>query len=158
MTDDILNFFQIDHGLACAGQPKAEEFQLLADEGYRAVINLATEASTGHLPDEPALCAACSLEFTWLPVAWDAPTPADFQAFAQWLAARRKREVKTLVHCAKNWRASLFVFLFRVLEEQADPARAWEDVLEVWEPDGVWLEFARTILASGTDRGFVPPV
>lgn len=154
----ILNFFQIDDGLACAGQPKAEEFRQLADAGYRAVINLATEASTGHLPDEPALCAACGLEFLWLPVAWDAPRPEDYQVFARWLDTHRHRESKVLVHCAKNWRASLFVFLYRVLRQQADPARAWEDVLEVWEPDTVWLKLACDVLASAPGKDFTPPL
>ena len=151
MTDAILNFLAIDDRLACAGQPRPEEFRLLADAGYRAVINLATAASTGHLSEEPALCAACGLEFLWLPVAWDAPRLKDYQAFAQWLAAHRKDKV--LVHCAKNWRASLFVFLYRVLQEAAEPALAWQDVLEVWEPDGVWLAFAREVLAASGDGG-----
>lgn len=144
---DILNFYEIDERLSCAGQPGPEQFAALARDGYRAVINLATEASTGHLPDEPALCAACGLDFLWLPVAWDAPRPHDYQAFAAWLAPRRAGKV--LVHCAKNWRASLFVFLYRVLREGAQPAQAWEDVLEVWEPDQMWTELARTVLTDG---------
>jgi len=142
----ILNFFEIDQRLSCAGQPGPEHFAALARAGYQAVINLATQASTGHLPDEPALCAACGLDFLWLPVAWNAPRPQDYQAFADWLDARRGRTV--LAHCAKNWRASLFVFLYRVLREGAEPVRAWDDVLEVWEPDPVWTEFARIMLAS----------
>jgi len=143
--EDILNFVEVDGLLACAGQPRPEQFALLAGHGFAEVINLATAASTGHLPDEAELCARAGLGFHWLPVAWDAPTPGNFDDFRAWLTPRRGRKV--LVHCAKNWRASLFVALYRALEEGLAPDEAWDEVLQVWEPDDVWTAFARTVLA-----------
>ncbi|WP_243440090.1 protein tyrosine phosphatase family protein [Fundidesulfovibrio soli] len=145
-ADEILNYVEVDALLSCAGQPRAEDFAALAAEGFREVINLATDASTGHLPDEPELCARAGMGFTWLPVAWDAPALQDFEAFRAWLAPRR--QVRTLVHCAKNWRASLFVALYRVLEEGLAPDAAWEEVLTIWEPDDVWKALARDVLAK----------
>ncbi|GFK94010.1 Beta-lactamase hydrolase-like protein [Fundidesulfovibrio magnetotacticus] len=155
MTDpDILNFVRLDDRLACAGQPLPGHFPLLAARGFRAVVNLATEASTGHLPGEAALCRAEGLDFSWIPVPWDAPTSGDFQAFEAWLAPRRAGHV--LVHCAKNWRASLFCALYRVLHEGRDPEKAREDVLEVWEPDAAWSALAREVLASRGRDPFLP--
>ena len=148
----ILNYVEVDALLSCAGQPRAEEFAALAAGGFKDVINLATAASTGHLPDEAELCAEAGLGFTWLPVAWDAPTLQDFEAFRAWLVPRRQG--KTLVHCAKNWRASLFVALYRMLEEDLPPDAAWDEVLSVWEPDDVWTAFARAVLARA---GFALP-
>lgn len=155
---DIPNFVSIDQGLACAGQPRPEHFPLLAQAGFQAVINLATSASSGHLPDEPELCARAGLNFTWLPVAWDAPTVADYRAFEVWLDANRGRKV--LVHCAKNWRASLFCAVYRVVNEGLDPLKARDSVLEVWEPDAVWTALARQVLTlscelSGDDPTFI---
>ncbi|MFP5240060.1 MAG: protein tyrosine phosphatase family protein [Acidobacteriota bacterium] len=141
----ILNYVEVDALLSCSGQPRVEDFAALAADGFKEVINLATAASTGHLPDEAELCAKAGLGFTWLPVAWDAPTIGDFEAFRAWLAPRRRG--RTLVHCAKNWRASLFVALYRALEEGLAPDAAWEEVLSVWEPDDVWTAFAREVLA-----------
>ncbi|WP_243312004.1 protein tyrosine phosphatase family protein [Fundidesulfovibrio agrisoli] len=144
-VDEILNYVEVDALLSCAGQPRAEDFAALGAGGFKEVINLATAASTGHLPDEAELCAGAGMGFTWLPVAWDAPTLQDFEAFRAWLAPRR--QTKTLVHCAKNWRASLFVALYRVLEEGLSPDAAWEEVLSVWEPDGAWTGLARAVLS-----------
>ncbi|MBI4805310.1 MAG: protein tyrosine phosphatase family protein [Desulfovibrio sp.] len=145
-SQDILNFTTIDERLASSGQPMPEHFPILADEGFEAIINLATNASTGHLPKEPELCSMAGLQFTWLPVAWDAPTVEDYLAFQDWLDAHRHRKV--LVHCAKNWRASLFCALYRVIREGLDPASAWDEVLGVWEPDEVWSKLARKVLAQ----------
>lgn len=148
----ILNYVEVDALLSCAGQPRAEDFAALAADGFKEVINLATAASTGHLPGEAELCAQSGMNFTWLPVAWDAPTLQDFEAFRDWLAPRRHG--RTLVHCAKNWRASLFVALYRMLEEGLAPDAAWDEVLTVWEPDDVWTALARDVLAKA---GFTLP-
>lgn len=145
-VEDILNFTALDERLASSGQPAPAQFALLAREGFTALINLATEASSGHLPDEPGLCARAGLDFTWRPVAWNAPTLDDYLFFQRWLDANRARKV--LVHCAKNWRASTFCALYRVIREGLGQDAAWEEVRGVWEPDEVWIELARQVLAA----------
>jgi protein tyrosine phosphatase (PTP) superfamily phosphohydrolase (DUF442 family) len=144
-ADTILNFVAWDERLASSGQPKPEEFALLAAQGFETSVNLATEASTGHLPDEPGLCARAGIEFTWIPVDWKAPRLEDYLAFQQWLDANRSR--KALVHCAMNWRASLFCALYRMIRQGLSPEKAREDVLGVWEPDEVWTALSREVLA-----------
>ncbi|GAB6038110.1 protein tyrosine phosphatase family protein [Fundidesulfovibrio butyratiphilus] len=143
---EIPNFFPIDERLACCGQPRPERFALLARAGFETVVNLATESSTGHLPEEPALWRDLGVEFTWLPVAWDAPRLKDYLAFEAWLAPRRPR--RCLVHCALNWRASFFVCLYRIRRENVPPGQAWRDVLEVWEPTPAWTALARRTLGA----------
>lgn len=141
----ILNFTPVDARLASSGQPGAEQFGLIAGAGFEAVANLATQASTGHLPAEPELCAGHGLAFTWLPVSWDKPTPEDYLSFQDWLDANRARKV--LVHCAKNWRASMFCALYRVLREGLPLEEARAQVLDVWEPDAAWTALSREVLA-----------
>lgn len=153
-SQDILNFTPIDERLASSGQPMPEHFPVLAEEGFVALINLATKASTGHLPMEPDLCARAGIEFAWQPVAWDAPTVEDYLAFQDWLDANRHRKV--LVHCAKNWRASMFCALYRVIREGLPPAAAWEEILEVWEPDEVWSKLARKVLTQACPGAGAP--
>jgi protein tyrosine phosphatase (PTP) superfamily phosphohydrolase (DUF442 family) len=148
--EGILNYVRMDSRLACAGQPGQEHFQLLAASGVEAVLNLATSASTGHLPDEPELCRRAGLDFTWLPVAWGAPALDDYRAFQDWLEANRARSV--LVHCAKNWRASMFCALWLFLREGWDPERARDFVLGVWEPDETWTKLARRALGENPDQ------
>ncbi len=142
----ILNFIAIDDRLASCGQPEAGQYALIAANGFETVINLATEKSTGHLPDEAAICRAAGLEFTWLPVDWQAPRLEDYLAFQKWMDENRPS--KALVHCAMNWRASMFCALYRVVREGLSPDAAREAVLEVWQPEGAWTEFSDAVLAA----------
>jgi hypothetical protein len=40
-------------------------------------------------------------------------------------------------------RASVFVFLYRVIELGANPDTAFEPVQRVWQPNGVWTRFIK---------------
>ena len=51
---DIFAFLPFGERIGTAGQPTAEQFQLVRSEGYDAVINLALATSQGALPDEQA--------------------------------------------------------------------------------------------------------
>jgi len=144
--DSILNFTPLDARLASSGQPRAEQFPLVAAHGFTAVINLATEASTGHLTQEPQLWAGLGVDFTWRPVDWKAPTQDDYHFFQDWLDAHRAG--KALVHCAMNWRASMFCALYRVIREDLPYEDAREAVLDIWEPDDTWTSLSRDILAA----------
>jgi len=143
-VEDILNYTPIDDRLACCGQPKPEQFPLIADAGFTSIINLATPTSTGHLPDEAEFCVQAGLDFTWQPVDWTTPALADYLKFQQWLDFHRRQKV--LVHCALNMRASLFCALYRVLREGLSSEKAHEEVLGVWEPNEIWTELAREVL------------
>ena len=143
---EILNFFAVDERLACCGQPRPERFSLIARAGFETVVNLATRSSSGHLPEEPVLWRNLEVEFTWLPVEWESPRAEDYHAFEAWLMPRRRR--RCLVHCALNWRASVFVCLYRIRRENVPPGLAWRDVLEVWEPNPVWKDLTRHLLGD----------
>ena len=54
-----------------------------------------------------------------------------------------------LVHCVLNYRASAFVFLWRVLRRGEAPEAARLDMLSVWQPDETWQAFIDRALAGG---------
>lgn len=145
-NDQAPAFFAFDPGLCCAGQPNRQQIARLAATGLDFVINLATEASTGHLADEAALWEAAGVDFTWQPVDWQRPGMADYRRFENWLASRRGK--RCLVHCAKNYRASLLCFAYLCVNEGRDPWELWPLVLAVWEPDAAWSALGREVLAA----------
>ena len=143
--DEPLNFMRISPRLACCGQPAREQWDWVAAQGYQTVINLLPSSSPTALPDENDLAAARGIEYIHIPVVWTAPAAADLARFFDAMEARRQKMV--LVHCALNYRASAFVYLWRVLRcgEPADQAK-W-DMLSVWEPDETWQAFIDAALA-----------
>lgn len=142
----LINLRRYGPTLASSGQPQREHFPVLARAGFEAVINLAMPTSPNALSDEAALCAAQQLRYHALPVPWEAPAPEHFEQFRalmQELAGR-----KTLVHCALNYRASTFLFLYRVRVLGEDRAAAEADLRQIWTPNVTWQAFIDRMLTS----------
>ncbi|AXQ30749.1 50S ribosomal protein L11 methyltransferase [Solimonas sp. K1W22B-7] len=135
----LINFRRYGELIATAGQPQPEHFPVLAQAGYAAVINLATEASSSWLRDEAQLCAQLGLPYHHLPVAWKQPTPADFETFSQLMTGLQGQ--KLFVHCALNMRVSVFMFLHRVLNLGESVEAASQDLRQQWTPDETWQAF-----------------
>ncbi|HWY26271.1 MAG TPA: protein tyrosine phosphatase family protein, partial [Nevskia sp.] len=91
------------------------------------------------------LVEAEGLHYHYLPVAWQAPTAADFAVFCALMEAEAARRV--FVHCAANKRVSAFVFLYRVLRLGVPREAAERDLFAVWQPDEVWSKFIADMLA-----------
>lgn len=134
--DALLNFARLSPTLLTAGQPTADQFARVREAGCTVVINLAMPTSPGALPNEAELVAAQGMAYVPLPVVWEQPTLDDLARFFAAMQAHAADSV--LVHCALNYRASTFTYLYRVLclHEPEEPAR-WE-MLAVWEPDETW--------------------
>jgi NAD+ diphosphatase len=135
----IQNFLPMGQRIGSAGQPTAEQFTLVAQEGYKAVVNLALATSPGALPDEGALVAGLGMDYVHIPVHFDAPRPEELQAFFATLD--RYGDAKVFVHCIANKRVSAFLFLYRVLK-LGHPIHDAEMALHrIWQPDETWQAF-----------------
>lgn len=130
------NVVEITPLLVTSGQPTAEALGKLKEQGFGAVIYLAPPTVQDAVREEPLIVARQGLAFVNIPVRFDNPTEADFEAFAAVLQAFPDRKV--LVHCQINMRASSMVFLYRAIKLKEDPRKAWESVTAVWIPEGPW--------------------
>ncbi len=105
---DIYHFEQITPRIGCSGQPTADQFALIAQADYAAVINLALADSDNALPNEGSLVTAQGMSFQHIPVRFDAPTLADLKTFFGVMRALTPRKV--WVHCVVNARVSAFLY------------------------------------------------
>jgi protein tyrosine phosphatase (PTP) superfamily phosphohydrolase (DUF442 family)/8-oxo-dGTP pyrophosphatase MutT (NUDIX family) len=135
----IYNFREIGPELATAGQPTAAQLRAVRSAGFEAVINLLPPDTKHSLAQERELVAMAGLRYHPIPVVWEAPTAADFDAFCAAMEAERGHRV--LVHCAANMRVSAFVFLYRVLKLGVPRDEAEAALRTVWEPTGTWRRF-----------------
>src|SRR5687767_13913053 len=107
---EIYHFRAIGERLGTAGQPAEEQFPVVRDAGFEAVINLALPISDNALPNEGAIVTGLGMAYVHIPVDFKAPSPQDFRAFCGVMEAFAGRPV--FVHCAANMRVSAFVFLY----------------------------------------------
>jgi protein tyrosine phosphatase (PTP) superfamily phosphohydrolase (DUF442 family) len=141
---DAPNVVTISPQLTTSGQPTVAALRTLGAQGYGADIYLAPPTVSDAVPDEAAIVQRQGLVYLNIPIRFDQPSAADFDAFVAALAQVRGRKV--LVHCQINLRASSMVFLHRVIVGQEDPEQAYAAVAKVWSPDGPWRRFIVAML------------
>jgi len=141
----IFAFLPFGDRIATGGQPSAEQFSLVAQEGYRSVINLALVTSPGALPDESHLVAGLGMDYTHIPVEFSAPQLEELQQFFETL---ERAPGKVFVHCIANKRVSAFLFLYRVLKLGHPVAEAEMALHRIWTPDEIWQDFIDRALRS----------
>lgn len=127
---ELFNYYEYSPALLSSGQPTREQFPTIAKAGVEAVINLAPVTDPGALPDEAEVVGKLGMGYVHIPVNWDHPPQADVESF---LAAMEKFHGKrVLVHCYAGSRASAFVFLYRVLELDAERVAARTTLESIW--------------------------
>ena len=137
----------IDESLCTSGQPTVAQLQELAAAGFKTVINLALHDDPRYsLPDEAGTVTSLGMGYVHIPVQFSAPTRRDL---AKFFAAMKAHEgQKVWVHCAANIRVSVFLGLYRVIEQRWEREVAFAQLSELWQPDEVWSAFIESALES----------
>jgi protein tyrosine phosphatase (PTP) superfamily phosphohydrolase (DUF442 family) len=128
---ELVNYHEYSSRLASAGQPTREQFAAIRAAGIEAIINLAPVTDPTALADEGDIVATHGIAYVHIPVDWDNPTAADVTRF--FAAMREFAARRTLVHCYAGSRASAFVYLYRVLEQDAPRADSYATLLDIWD-------------------------
>jgi protein tyrosine phosphatase (PTP) superfamily phosphohydrolase (DUF442 family) len=138
-TLDAPNVVPISASLTTSGQPTAQALAQLGALGVGGVIYLAPETVASAVAGEADILARQGVRYVNIPIPFDHPSLADFEAFQAAMARFADRPV--WVHCQINLRASSMVFLHRVIVGHEPADFAYEAVLKVWSPDGPWRRF-----------------
>ena len=145
---NIYNFLQLTEKLSTSGMPKPEEFKELADSGVQFVINLATPKSENWIPNEYELVKNLGMKYFSVQVNWENPTREDLEDF--FVAMDSHSQEKIHVHCQANFRATVFVALYRILRLGWKKEDAFVDVQKIWNPEEfpAWKKFIDDSLKS----------
>jgi protein tyrosine phosphatase (PTP) superfamily phosphohydrolase (DUF442 family) len=137
----ITNFVQITDDVGTSGQPKKDQFKSIADEGFRAVVNLALPTSDHAIAEEGSVVTGLGMSYIHIPVDFSRPTVDDLKTFIGTMEALKGKKV--WVHCVVNARVSAFMYLYLKHVRQLDEAAARSPVLEAWQPkmDDTWKRF-----------------
>jgi protein tyrosine phosphatase (PTP) superfamily phosphohydrolase (DUF442 family) len=140
------NFVQWREGLASSAQPTAAWLGEVKEKKYDVLINLAPPQSQGSIANEGGIVAAKAVTYVNIPVDFMRPTAEDFRLFSEMMKAVAGRSV--FVHCQANFRASSFVFLYRVIHEGAPTGETWAKLQRVWVPEPQWKRFIEETLKA----------
>jgi uncharacterized protein (TIGR01244 family) len=119
-TYGIANATLPEPGLMAAGQPTGEQIQLLAEDGYKTVIDLRLPEEP-HGFDEPEAARQNGLAYVNVPVT---PAALDQATLDRFLEAMEKAQRPLLLHCGSSNRAGGLLYAWLVLEKGVAPEAA----------------------------------
>ncbi len=131
----VLNFYSISANIGTAGQPGPDQFNLVRDADYSAVINLAMPDSANALSNEGEIVNGLGMAYTHIPVPWDAPSAIHVKQFFDTMDALAESGKNVLVHCAANYRASVFTYKYLTLRKGLSAEEATTPLLKKWLPE-----------------------
>ena len=140
LLKSITNFLQVSDEIASSGQPFEEDFRFIASAGYKSVINLAMPDSDNAIPEEGYIVTRLGMSYHHIPVPFEVPETSHLIQFFGLMEALQSKKV--WVHCALNYRASAFLYLYLQWKGMSEP-EAQSALLKDWEPDAIWHTFMK---------------
>jgi uncharacterized protein (TIGR01244 family) len=151
----IHNYRAVDDRLGTSGQPTEAQLADVARAGFASVINLALHDDPRYsLADEAGTVRSLGLDYVHIPVQFAAPKQSELQAFFEAMDARTGEKV--WVHCAANYRVTVFLGLYRMIRQGWPRERAFELMNGLWKPNDVWAAFIEEALRASMDAGSSP--
>ena len=120
----ILNWRRISGRITTSGQPSEAELAEIKSLGVTHVVNLGPHHNKGALEDEPGTVSGLGMTYVYIPVEFDHPTDADFDAFRH--ALENLKETTIHVHCIYNARVTAFFYRYARSGQGLPGARAKE--------------------------------
>ncbi|MBY0540047.1 MAG: protein tyrosine phosphatase family protein [Campylobacterales bacterium] len=140
----ILNYVKINELISTSGQPKIEELELIAKEGFEVVINLAVPTTSNALENEDKIVSSLNMSYIHIPVDFENPKISDLKLFLNILQALGANKV--WIHCAKNYRVSAFMYVYHKYILHTPFEQIDLSIFDIWQPSLVWQELMKVQL------------
>ena len=140
----ILNFIKINELISTSGQPKIEEFEFIAKEGFEVIINLALNSSSNAIENEDKIVSSLNMSYIHIPVDFENPRISDLKLFLNILQALGANKV--WIHCAKNYRVSAFMYVYHKYILHTPFEQIDLSIFDMWQPSSVWQELMKVQL------------
>ena len=139
--NNILNYIKINEFIATSGQPKLEQFELIANEGFEVVINLALYNSSNAIENEDKVVTSLGMSYFHIPVDFENPKKSDLKLFINTLQALGSNKV--WVHCAKNYRVTAFMYVYHKYVLRTPFEEIDLSMFDLWSPEKKWQELMK---------------
>lgn len=137
----ILNYIKINELIATSGQLKIAEFELIANEGFEVIINLALNNSSNAIVNEDKIVTDLNMTYIHIPVNFENPNLSDLKLFLNILQSLETNKV--WIHCSKNYRVSAFMYVYHKYVLHTPFEKINLSIFDIWQPSLVWQELMK---------------
>ena len=141
---NVLNYIKINELISTSGQPKIEEFDLIKNEGFEVVINLALCNASNAIENEDKIVTNLGMSYFHIPVDFENPKASDLKLFINVMQSLGANKV--WVHCAKNYRVSAFIYVYHKYVLKTPFENIDLSIFNIWNPDKTWQELMKITL------------
>ena len=134
-------YLELTPRVGTGAQPTEAGIRLLAEKGYKSVINLRTAEEMAEVPYEEKLAAELGMKYFSVPVFGREPKESQAMAFLQLMDALKDERV--FVHCAAANRVGAFMMIQRALQDGIDSKVAEQEGEKIGMHSENLREFAR---------------
>ncbi|WOT05546.1 protein tyrosine phosphatase family protein [Shewanella youngdeokensis] len=123
--------FQFNNSnIVTSGLPTETQFAALQQAGIELVINLIPKNNPNSHNDEASLVTRTGMQYQQIDVDWQRPTVANVEQFFAIMDANEGKNI--LVHCAANYRASAFYYLYELKQGRTDSVEFKQQTMQPW--------------------------
>ena len=137
----ILNCVKINELIVTSGQPKVEEFEIIAKDGFEVVINLSMYKTSNSIENENKIVTDLNMSYFHIPVNFENPTLSDLKLFLNILQALGANKV--WIHCSKNYRVSAFMYVYHKYILKSPFENIDLSIFEEWSPSKIWQDLMK---------------
>ncbi|QHS14954.1 protein tyrosine phosphatase family protein [Shewanella sp. Arc9-LZ] len=133
-----------------AGLPTEPQFAQLAQAGIKTVINLIPNDNPHALQNEQQIVTQLGMNYHNISVDWQQPTQENLQQFFSLM--EQNGDAPVLVHCAANYRASAFYYLYQTRQNKAptmaEALTPWGDLQQSFAEYPQWKKLIEDVQAQ----------
>ncbi|MBU0923785.1 protein tyrosine phosphatase family protein [bacterium] len=140
----ILNYIKINELIATSGQPKVEEFEIIANEGFEVVINLSVYKTSNSIENENKIVTDLNMSYFHIPVNFENPSLSDLKLFLNVLQSLGANKV--WIHCSKNYRVTAFMYVYHKYILNTPFENVDLSIFDIWSPTLPWQTLMKVSL------------
>ena len=146
----IPRFLEVRPNIGTGGQPTEAGMRMLAEKGYRSIINFRTAEEMAVIPHESKLAAELGLKYFSIPFNGQEPREVQAVAFNQLMDALE--DEKVFVHCAAANRVGALMMIRLVLKEGLSLEEAEAEAARIGLHSDSLRQFARQVIEHQRGR------
>jgi len=140
----IPNYVELLPRIGTGGQPTEEGMKLLAEKGYKSIINIRSSSEQFDMAGEEKLAMQLGLRYYMVPFVAREPSEAQALAFNALMSALRDNKV--FVHCGSGNRVGSLMMIYLALEEAMPADKAEQEAKKVGLRAADLLEFSKQVI------------